>query len=98
MTRLQTTMLDVFRQVKGVGEKKLIDFGEEFITCIAEYCRTHNIAADIVPPDSPIKPLPSATSDEPTLSALAAFRMFRERKSVAEVAAFMSRATSTVAG
>ncbi len=100
MARRRPLTLEGFRQVKGVGEKKLADFGEEFITVIAEYCRTHNLKSDVTPPEAPLKPSPSLSNapDEPTLSALAAFRMFREGKSVEDVANVMSRAVSTVAG
>jgi ATP-dependent DNA helicase RecQ len=106
MARRRPTTLDGFRHVKGVGEKKLADFGEIFITCIAEYCREHNITADIVVPDAPMKsastPKPtrslSDSLDGPPLSAIGAFRFFREGKSVAEVAEIMNRASSTVGG
>lgn len=104
MARRRPTTLDGFRHVKGVGEKKLADFGEIFVTCIAEYCREHNIAADIVLSDSPVKSEPRSprsladTVDGPPVSAIGAFRFFREGKSVAEVAAIMNRAESTVGG
>ncbi|MCX7418234.1 MAG: DNA helicase RecQ [Planctomycetia bacterium] len=104
MARRRPVTLDGFRHVKGVGEKKLADFGEIFITCIAEYCREHNIASDILVPDAPIKSAPkparplSDSLDGPSASAIGSFRFFRERKSVAEVAAIMNRAVSTVGG
>ena len=103
MARRRPTTLDGFQHVKGVGEKKLADFGEIFITCIAEYCREHNLAADVIQPDAPVKPTPptrplSETLDGPPMSAIGAFRFFREGKSIAEVATIMNRAASTVGG
>jgi ATP-dependent DNA helicase RecQ len=101
MARRRPTTIAGFHSVKGVGEKKLADFGEEFIACIAAYCQQHGVETDTIAPDLSAK----TTMDEfesadngPTLSAKAAFRLFREGKSIAEVAAAMSRATSTVSG
>lgn len=100
MARRRPTTVAAFHSVKGVGEKKLADFGQDFIACIASYCRQNGIATDSVLPDSQPKSAfadaqPSETG--PNLSTLAAFRLFREGKSVVEVANSMSRATSTVA-
>lgn len=94
MARRRPTTLNGLHLVKGVGEKKLADFGEEFVTVIAEYCRTHNVVADAAAP-AVTKPQVSE-SIGPNLSALAAFRWFREGKSIKEVAELMSRAESTV--
>lgn len=101
MARRRPTTIAGFHSVKGVGEKKLADFGQEFITHIIDYCQQHGIETDTVPPDPSAKTTIVETEPEetgPNVSALAAFRLFREGKSVAEVANFMSRATSTVAG
>ncbi|MFM9959696.1 MAG: DNA helicase RecQ [Planctomycetaceae bacterium] len=101
MARRRPTTIAGFHSVKGVGEKKLIDFGQEFISCIATYCQQQGVVADAIAPDPQAKTNYEAsepTETGPNLSALAAFRLFREGKSVAEVANVMSRATSTVAG
>ncbi len=101
MARRRPTTIAGFHSVKGVGEKKLADFGQEFITCIANYCQQHGVATDALPPDPKAKTTYAVSEPDetgPNLSALAAFRLFREGKSVEEVANFMSRATSTVAG
>ena len=105
MARRRPTTLAGFRSVKGVGDKKLADFGQEFITCIARYCEQQQIATDTVPPDPSFRETTASSESNddggengPTLSARAAFRLFREGKSVQEVADCMSRATSTVSG
>jgi ATP-dependent DNA helicase RecQ len=101
MARRRPTTIAGFHSVKGVGEKKLADFGQEFIACISNYCEQHGIAADVVPPDPRARTsleVSEPTETGPNLSALGAFRLFREGKSVGEVANFMSRATSTVSG
>ena len=94
MARRRPTTVDDLHLVKGVGQKKLADFGEDFVTVISEYCREHNVTTDI-DSSTVTKPKPSESSG-PNVSALAAFRMFREGKTIKEVAAFMSRAESTV--
>lgn len=101
MARRRPTTLAGFRSVKGVGEKKLADFGQEFIACITDYCRLHGVPPDVVPLD--VQRVASRRSSESTasdlnLSLLAAFRLFREGKSITEVANCISRATSTVTG
>ena len=100
MARRRPTTIPGFHSVKGVGEKKLADFGQEFINCITQYCQQHGVAIDVVAPDVTAKTtlaMSEPAETGPNLSALAAFRLFREGKSVADVANFMSRATSTVA-
>ncbi|TWU24503.1 DNA helicase RecQ [Bythopirellula polymerisocia] len=37
MARSQPTTLAEFRQVSGVGEKKLSEYGDEFVTCIRQF-------------------------------------------------------------
>jgi ATP-dependent DNA helicase RecQ len=101
MARRRPTTIAGFHSVKGVGEKKLADFGQEFITHIVNYCQQQGVETDTVPPDPSAKTIivehePEETG--PNVSALAAFRLFREGKSVADVANCMSRATSTVSG
>ena len=101
MARRRPTTIAGFHSVKGVGDKKLADFGQEFIACITNYCHQHGVTTDTVAPDPQAKTTTVYVEPEeagPNLSALAAFRLFREGKSVEEVANFMSRATSTVAG
>lgn len=101
MARRRPTTIAGFHSVKGVGEKKLADFGEEFITHIVHYCQQHAVETDTIPPDPSAKiTIVDYEAEEagPNVSALAAFRLFREGKSVTEVANLMSRATSTVAG
>ena len=102
MARRRPTTMAGFRSVKGVGDKKLADFGQDFINCITRFCEQHQLTTDTVPPDPNIlSKVSSADSDDdseggPTLSARAAFRLFREGKSVQDVADTMSRAVSTV--
>jgi ATP-dependent DNA helicase RecQ len=49
MARRRPTTPAGFRLVRGVGEKKLTDYGEEFIERIAAYCRAHGLPTDVAP-------------------------------------------------
>ncbi len=83
------------RQVKGVGEKKLEDYGEAFADCIAAYCEANSVSGDVTPP--PPSATPAAPAEIKT-SSIPAFEFFRQGMSVAEVAEKMNRAASTVNG
>lgn len=94
MARRRPSTLDSFRHVNGVGDKKLEDFGDTFVTTIAEYCRANEVAMDVAPPAArPKPPVPSGVNQ----SALPAFELFRNGASIEEVMSKLNRARSTVA-
>lgn len=47
MARRRPSSLSAFRQVKGVGDKKLADYGQEFLDRIAAYCQAHAVPMDM---------------------------------------------------
>jgi len=47
MARRRPTSGASFHEVRGVGEKKLKDFGEEFVALITDYCDRHALTTDI---------------------------------------------------
>lgn len=49
MARRRPTTPEGFRLVKGVGEKKLADYGEEFLTRIIAYCHANGLPTDVMP-------------------------------------------------
>jgi ATP-dependent DNA helicase RecQ len=98
MARRRPSTLDGFRQVKGVGEKKMTDYGQEFVESIVAYCREHEVSMDVQPavvPDSASAPRPKSA---PGVNAITAFPLFREGLSVQEVAQKLGRALSTTYG
>jgi ATP-dependent DNA helicase RecQ len=46
MARRRPSSLAGFRQVKGVGDKKLADYGQEFVDRITAYCRARALPMD----------------------------------------------------
>jgi ATP-dependent DNA helicase RecQ len=93
MARQRPSTLEALLRVKGIGQKKLADFGQQFVECIANYCSEHGLAMD-AEPEQP------ARAVAPTISASAvqAFPLFDEGLSVEQVAERMGRAVSTVCG
>ena len=88
--------LDHFRQVKGVGEKKIADYGEAFLKAINAYCKLHELSQDVSHTKANANSTPPRSSGN--ASAIAAFELFRQGATITEVAERMNRAHSTVAG
>ncbi len=94
MARRRPSSLAGLIEVRGVGEKKLADYGQAFVDRISAYCRGNGVAMDVAPPDAS----PAGAEPGPAMAALRAFPYFRQRRSVSEVAEQMGRAQSTVHG
>lgn len=97
LARRRPSTLEDFRQAKGVGEKKLIDYGPAFIARIGDYCRAHQLPMD-VPPVAVPAAAPQRDGAELSAPAVRAFPFFREGLNVSQVAERVGRATSTVYG
>jgi ATP-dependent DNA helicase RecQ len=41
MARQQPTTAEKMLEVRGVGQQKLADYGQQFLECIADYCQQH---------------------------------------------------------
>lgn len=99
MARRRPSSLDRFREVKGVGDKKCTEYGPEFLDLVAEHCRERELPMDVQPEPAAAVPVPRRNAvDGPSASALATFPLFREGKSVEEVAQQFNRALSTTHG
>jgi ATP-dependent DNA helicase RecQ len=49
MARRRPSTPGGLREVRGVGDKKLADFGDAFVTAIVDYCRESEIGMDVEP-------------------------------------------------
>ncbi len=67
MARRRPTSLESFRQCRGVGEKKLTDYGEEFTTAIHDYCIENSLDTNVGP--EVVKPVRNEDGEGPTLTA-----------------------------
>ncbi len=94
MARIRPSNLNGFELVRGVGEKKLADYGQRFVEEITQYCRQHGVAMDAAQQSTAQrKPMPKRTG--PTASAVQAFGLFRQGLSIEQVAQKLDRALST---
>jgi ATP-dependent DNA helicase RecQ len=99
LSRVRPTSLALLRQVRGIGDKKLADFGEAMVKLIADYCGEHSIATDI-----PLTKLPSIAATTPSAVAATvnrsearslAFKLFAEGWKLDDVKHKIERARST---
>jgi ATP-dependent DNA helicase RecQ len=93
LARLRPTTLAGFGGIRGVGHKKLSDYGEVFIGCIRDYCTEHALDSD--QPSTPavshaIRPSSSAARRK-------AFQLFAQRRPIEDVMKAVDRARSTTA-
>lgn len=98
MAHRRPTDLNFFLQIKGVGEMKLIDFGEIFTTRIKDFCLEHNLESNC---QIDTKTRPGKSRRDPNQlseSEVKAFACFAEGLSIKETAARMDRAQSTTRG
>ena len=99
MARRRPSSLDGFLSVRGVGEKKRADYGEQFVQCITKHCHEHQLPIDIRPPmQPPPKQTETRRKTGPNESEVRAFALFRKGCGINEVAERMGRAVSTTRG
>jgi ATP-dependent DNA helicase RecQ len=99
LSRVRPTSPELLKQVRGIGEKKLADYGLPLTKRIADYCTEHHISTDIPPaslpsfaaPDAPITVVKGMTSAAKRL----AFKLFAEGRTIEQVRQQIQRAQST---
>lgn len=103
MARYRPSTLKGLGQIKGVGEKRLNDYGEAMLSVILEYCENYKIALDNWPTDRAGNPAPATASTRttpPTSSATKALglKMFQDGATIEAVMEATKRARSTCNG
>jgi ATP-dependent DNA helicase RecQ len=92
LARRRPSTQEGFLRMHGVGEKKWADYGQRFLQCIAAFCQREGIAVDV--------PAAAVTKGERiatlSTSAIVAFPLFSQGKSLDAVGQEMKRARSTV--
>ncbi len=97
--RYRPSTLESFRRIRGVGDKKLADYGQAFVDRITAYCRAQELAVDVpLPPATPRSATAALAAATPGMSAIGAFPLFRQGLSVPQVAHQLGRAPATVLG
>ena len=93
MAKYRPCTQEGFRMIKGVGDKKLSDYGPEFMECITVYCSANQLPTDIMP--EPVSPAKQSNGSATIITALKSFKYFRKGLSVEETADRINRAVST---
>ena len=94
LARVRPTTPEAMGSVKGVGKKKLTDYGATFTEAIEGYCESHDLETDvnvIIVPERKKSARPNVIKDK-------AMAMFGDGATVEEVAAETGRAPCTVWG
>jgi len=93
LARVRPTTLQNLKTVPGIGDKRLADLGDALIVEIRSFCDTQHLESDVMAQASVIVPVNSKSN--PTKER--AFALFKQSKSVSDVAAAIERAVSTTA-
>jgi ATP-dependent DNA helicase RecQ len=93
LARLRPTKLENFSSIRGVGQKKLADYGAVFTEHIREYCLGRGIAVDLTGDGT----TPRRISRPVSAARRKAFDLFARRASIEEVMKATDRAHSTTA-
>ncbi len=91
MARVRPGSIESFMNIRGVGQRKRAEFGEQFVQHIITYCQAHNLSFDVGVVSRPR----TYKMKKPTKSRAKAFEMFAEGHSIDEVAAAVERARNT---
>ena len=97
MAREYPTEEAAFLRIPGVGERKLADYGPGFIGLIAGWLETHERKSFTPLTDLPPS-LPKPPRETPVPTALISLEIFKQGKSVEEVAQERGLAISTIEG
>ena len=84
---------DALKNVKGMGAKKTEKFGEELLSIITEFCRNNNIA-----PAVELYPAKAKTVKAKINTKGISFDLFKNGKSISEIADERNMAVSTIEG
>jgi len=96
MARRRPTTPEGLSQVRGVGEKKLHDYGPLFLERITRYCQLKSLSTDVTPPLADAPRTRPASTDSVNMTMRDAFQHFRRGAGPDEVATALARAPSTV--
>jgi len=94
MARVRPSSTTMLLDIRGVGERKLADFGQHFLEQIASYCRARSIAMDVINREPARRERISKTTD----TKEKAFQLFAHGATVDQVTTITGRAPSTTWG
>lgn len=97
MARYLPQTLEELKKISGMGEAKIREYGQAFLDIILEYCHEHGLSSHIdeKTPKKERKPKTGVAKKKGDTYA-ASFRLFKEGKSIAEIARERNFAISTI--
>lgn len=95
LTNFLPQSTEELKQIKGMGKKKSEKYGEELLSIISEYCKEKNIK-----PSNEIFTIPSTAKESKAKAdtKLTSFNLFKEGKSIEEVAEERGLTSATIEG
>jgi ATP-dependent DNA helicase RecQ len=93
---VRPTRLETLRVVRGIGERKLEDLGNELIAVVDAYCRDHGVTCDVALQSAALPEPPRPQARIPAKEQ--AFAMFAQGADIDRVAEAIGRARSTTSG
>ena len=99
MARYLPQSLEELKKIIGMGEAKIRQYGKSFLDIILEYCHEHDLSSHIAEktPKRERKPK-TGTAKKKGDSNAESFRLFKEGKTIAEIAKERGLAVSTIEG
>jgi hypothetical protein len=97
-TYLPLTRKDLL-QISGFGKAKVDKYGDDILASVENYCSRHNIETNMAAKAAnPKKERKEKTTEEKTDTKILSFNLFKEGKSVAEIAKERNFAINTIEG
>lgn len=96
LARLRPATRETLAGIRGVGQKKLEDFGPRFLEHIVRYCESHQLTTEVVEDVSQVvRPQRLASQNDVKPKSFIAFPYFERGESVEQTAQQLGRAAST---
>ncbi len=95
LARVRPTSLENLGQIRGIGGKRLADYGESLLATIGKHCAQHHVATDQGLEQEPVSIVRPAKT---TPAKGQAYELFRREQSIATVQQTIGRAQSTTVG
>lgn len=92
MAKFRPGSLPTLKCIRGLGDRKIAEYGDAFVACIREYCDKCGVRLDQTEDG---EPLPPPRRSAPSMAKQHAFKMFADGIALDEVAAAINRAPST---
>jgi ATP-dependent DNA helicase RecQ len=95
LARVRPSTQSALRMIYGIGDAKLKSLGNHILPVIADYCRIHSIAMDVSGGSG--ASTTKSGGGRPNAAKEAAFELFKQGKSIKQVAEVLDRTEKTVA-